>query len=238
MKRHVLFIPFLCLALASCTKTKSEVEAITPGQNNFAWTEQNLKNGASIEQQEAMPVLNLGSSDGYYDLTPEAGTLVQSLTDFTVSVYFKVDSSNELKGYGHFLYAFSALAENKADEGPYMAMRLNEQRFETSTGGYEHEEIVMQGGKPERDVWVHALFRQAGKSGELYLNGELIGRNDNMPILNEIFPEAPANCWIGRAPFHGDKFLSETKVADFRIYSRCVSDEEVKNLNERKSLLQ
>ncbi len=34
-------------------------------------------------------------------------------------------------------------AENSANEGPYMAMRLNEQRFETTTGGYEHEEIIM-----------------------------------------------------------------------------------------------
>ena len=33
-------------------------------------------------------------------------------------------------------------------------MRLNEQRFETSTGGYEHEQIIMQGGKPKRDVWI------------------------------------------------------------------------------------
>lgn len=127
--------------------------------------------------------------------------------------------------------------ENKADEGPYMAMRLNEQRFETSTGGYEHEEIIMQGGQPKRDVWVHALYRQKGKTGELYLDGKLIGRNTNMPILTEIFDEAPANCWIGRAPFRGDKYLTHTQVADFRIYNYAVDDKTMKQLNKDKAKL-
>lgn len=118
-----------------------------------------------------------------------------------------------------------------------MAMRLNEQRFETSTGGYNHEQIIMQGGTPRRDVWVHALYRQHGKNGELYLDGKLIGKNDKMPILSEIFGDAPANCWIGRAPFRGDKYLTQTEVADFRIYDYAVSDKELQALKKQKDLL-
>ena len=115
-----------------------------------------------------------------------------------------------------------------------MAMRLNEQRFETSTGGYEHEEIIMQGGKPRRDVWVHVLYRQEGHTGELYLDGKLIGRNENMPVLAEIFKDAPANCWIGRAPFRGDRYLTQTEVADFRIYDYAVSKQEMKKLQQKR----
>ena len=207
-------------------------------QYNFSWQQAFARRGAKVEnQQGAMPVLNLGANNGYYDLTAETGALIKGLRDFTISVYFKVGSENKLDGYGHFLFAFSKLAENKADEGPYMAMRLNEQRFETSTGGWEHEEIVMQGGKPKRDVWVHALYRQQGKTGELYLDGKLIGRNDNMPILSEIFEEAPANCWIGRAPFNGDKYLTDTQVADFRIYNYAVSNKELQQLKAGKANL-
>ena len=159
--------------------------------------------------------------------------LISQLRDFTVSVHFKVSSENNLDGYGHFLFAFSQLAENSAHEGPYMAMRLNEQRFETSTGGYEHEQIIMQGGKPKRDVWVHALYRQQGHKGELFLDGKLIGKNENMPILAEIFKDAPANCWIGRAPFRGDKYLTQTDVADFRIYNYAVSNQELRQLKQK-----
>ncbi|MCQ2196110.1 MAG: LamG domain-containing protein [Bacteroidaceae bacterium] len=203
----------------------------------FAWDDTYARHGASIVKSSQLPILNLGNNDGYYDLTAETGALVQNLKDFTISVYFKVDTENRLDGYGHFLFAFSQLAENKAEEGPYMAMRLNEQRFETSTGGYNHEQIVMQGGQPKRNVWVHALFRQQGTKGELYLDGKLIGTNNNMPILSDIFKDAPAYCWIGRAPFKGDKYLTHSHVADFRIYNYAVSNKELQELNKRKSLL-
>ena len=206
-------------------------------KTDIEWNAQHAMNGATLDMQGEMPLIDLGANNGYYDLTKKAGAIVKGLRDFTISVYFKVGKENKLDGYGHFLFAFSKLAENKADEGPYMAMRLNEQRFETSTGGYEHEEIIMQGGQPKRDVWVHALYRQKGKTGELYLDGKLIGRNTNMPILTEIFDEAPANCWIGRAPFRGDKYLTHTQVADFRIYNYAVDDKTMKQLNKDRAKL-
>ncbi len=198
----------------------------------FTWQPEYLRRGASIDETNPA-TLHLGARDGYYDLTAETGALVKELCDFTVSVHFKVSSENQLDGYGHFLFAFSQLAENSAHEGPYMAMRLNEQRFEISTGGYEHEEIIMQGGKPKRDTWVHALYRQQGHKGELFLDGKLIGRNNNMPILADIFRDAPANCWIGRAPFRGDKYLVQTDVADFRIFNYAVSNQELRQLKLR-----
>lgn len=196
----------------------------------FTWQPAYTRREASIEGD----ILHLGANNGYYDLTAETGALIKKLKDFSISTFFKVSSENTLDGYGHFLFAFSQLAENSANEGPYMAMRLNEQRFETSTGGYEHEEIIMQGGKPKRDVWVHVLYRQQGHKGELFLDGKLIGTNNNMPILADIFEETPAHCWIGRAPFRGDKFLTQTQVADFRIYDYAVSDKEMKLLKKQK----
>ena len=195
----------------------------------FKWQPEYLRRMASIDETNPA-VLHLGANDGYYDLTAETGAFISQLRDFTISVHFKVSSENDLDGYGHFLFAFSQLAENSAHEGPYMAMRLNEQRFETSTGGYEHEQIIMQGGKPKRDVWIHAIYRQQGHKGELFLDGKLIGRNDNMPILAEIFKDAPANCWIGRAPFRGDKYLTQTDVADFRIYNYAVSNQDLSGI--------
>ena len=193
---------------------------------SFVWQPEYLRRDARIDGD----ILHLGTKNGYYDLTAETGNLVSQLRDFTVSIRYKVSSENALDGYGHFLFAFSTLTENSAHEGPYMAMRLNEQRFETSTGGYEHEEIIMQGGKPKRDVWHHAIYRQQGHKGELYIDGKLIGRNEKMPILAEIFKDAPANCWIGRAPFRGDKYLTQTDVVDFRIYTYAISDKDMRQL--------
>lgn len=168
----------------------------------------------------------------YVDLT--MGDVIPTLQDYSISVYYLVTDQNELDGYGHFLFAFSALAENQATEGPYMAMRLNEQRFEVSTGGWENEHIIQQGGKPERNKMHQAIYRQTGTVGELYIDGELIGTNPEMPILSEIFSEAPAYCWIGRAPFHGDKYLTRAVVADFCLYNYSLTDAELQTLLKHK----
>ena len=225
LKQHIRrLIAKMTSALPQPTiKTEEQAEY------RFVWQPEYMRRDVQKDEADSS-ILHLGTNNGFYDLTAETGTLIRGLKDFTVSVWYKVSSENQLNGNGHFLFAFSQLAENSAHEGPYMAMRLNEQRFETSTGGYEHEEIIMQGGKPKRDVWVHALYRQKGHKGELFLDGKLIGKNDNMPILSDIFKEAPANCWIGRAPFRGDKYLTQTDVADFRIYNYAVSDKELKSI--------
>ena len=225
LKQHIRrLIAKMTSALPQPTiKTEEQAEY------RFVWQPEYMRRDVQKDEADSS-ILHLGTNNGFYDLTAETGTLIRGLKDFTVSVWYKVSSENQLNGNGHFLFAFSQLAENSAHEGPYMAMRLNEQRFETSTGGYEHEEIIMQGGKPKRDVWVHALYRQKGHKGELFLDGKLIGKNDNMPILSDIFKEAPANCWIGRAPFRGDKYLTQTDVAYFCIYNYAVSDKELKSI--------
>ena len=230
LKSHIkrLTAPTTSALPSPLVKTEQQAEY------RFAWLPAYVRRDARIDK-EYPAILHLGTNNGYYDLTAETGALVKGLKDYTVSVCFKVGAGNKLDGYGHFLFAFSQLAENSANEGPYMAMRLNEQRFEVSTGGYEHEEIIMTGGQPKRDTWVHVLYRQQGHNGELFLNGKLIGRNNNMPILAEIFKEAPANCWIGRAPFRGDKYLTETDVADFRIYDYAVSNQELNKLKQAAS---
>lgn len=198
---------------------------------DFSSAKTGLKNGAAIKKDGDNKVLSLGRKNGYYDLAG-MGDIVKNLADYTFSVRYKVASSNKLDGYGHFVFACSALAENSAQEGPYVAFRLNEQRFEVSTGGYMNEQFIMTGNAPERDVWHHAVFRQKGHKGEFYIDGKLVGTNENMPFLMDIFKEAPANCWIGRAPFKGDKYLSDTNISDFRIYNYAISDEEMKEISK------
>jgi len=232
LKEHIKRITNKMTSPLPQPSVKAEQRAEYP----FAWQSPYVKNDANIGEENPS-ILYLGTNNGYYDLTNKTGALIKELKDFSVSVYFKVSSENKLDGYGHFLFAFSQLAENSAKEGPYMAMRLNEQRFETSTGGYENEQIIMQGGQPQRDVWIHVLYRQQDHKGELYLDGKLIGKNNNMPILSEIFKETPTHCWIGRAPFRGDKYLTQTQVADFRLYNYAVSNQELRQLKEKKKQL-
>ena len=86
---------------------------------------------AKVMKMGAYNVLDLGNNTGYLDMTAQAGQVVRSLEDFTVSVYYRVNDAASLSGAGHFLWCFSQSAANTQTSAPYAAYRLNAQRMAT-----------------------------------------------------------------------------------------------------------
>jgi hypothetical protein len=193
-------------------------------------TSATLSGAAAVKQVGKYHVLDLGNGSGYLNMGSAAGSVVQDLADFTVSACYRVDAAASLSGNGFFLWAFSTSAACTQTDGKYMAYRLNAQRMATSTGGWGAESAVAVGSASAKDRWMHVLYRQSGQRGELFIDGKRVGQSSAMPILKEVFTTAPANCWIGRAPFSGDSYLLQTLVADFRLYNVAVSDDEVATL--------
>ncbi len=189
-----------------------------------------LKNGAKVENR----VLDLGSGDGYLDMTAKAGEVVKGLTDFSISARYRIDPSAEISGYGFFLWCFSCLEANQAKEGPYHAYRINEQRLETSIGGYTQETGIQKSKVSELGKWITVVYRQKAGNGELYIDGVLVGTEKNFPEFSTIFSSnAPAFNWIGRPPFNGDNYLRQTQVSDFRVYNIAISDKELRRLSRK-----
>lgn len=186
-----------------------------------------LVNNASILTMGKYKILNLGDGTGYLDMGQKSGAALASLTDYTVSLYYRVDKNASLSGNGFFLWAFSTLTSNGAGDGLYAAYRLNAQRFALSTGGYSNEKGIEIGGAATKDTWQHILYRQTGTTGELYLNGKLVGTNTSVPTPSSTFTTSPAYNWIGRAPFSGDNYLKNTLVYDFRLYGKAVTTEQI-----------
>lgn len=174
--------------------------------------------------------LVLTGENDYLDMTAAAGEMVKQLADLTIATNYYVAPETEIKGYGYFLWCFSCLEANAEKDGPYQAYRINEQRCETSIGGWSQETGIQKSQKSELGKWVSVVFRQQGSKGELYIGGELIGTDETFPVLCETFAEAPAFNWMGRAPFNGDKFLENTRISDFRIYNKSLSDAELQEL--------
>ena len=183
-------------------------------------------------------VLDLGNGTGYLDMTRATGELVKQLDDFTVSVYYRVDRDASLAGNGYFLWAFSTSTACTQTAGIYSAYRLNAQRMATSTGGWGSETGLELGTESDKGRWVHVLYRQSGKRGELYIDGARKKSLTTMPVLSEAFTSVPAYCWIGRAPFSGDSYLKQTLVADFRIYSVSLSNDDVAALAAKREALE
>jgi hypothetical protein len=181
-----------------------------------------LYNEAAIQPMGKYNVLNLGNGTGYLDVGTSAGNVISSMSNFTVSAYYRVDKNASLSGNGYFLYAFSVLSANSATSGPYLAYRLNAQKFALATNGYNNEVAITLDAEAEKDVWQHVLYRQNGNSGELYIDGQQVGFNDEVPVPSTIFTTPTQYNWIGRAPFTGDNYLKNTLVYDFRFYNQSV----------------
>lgn len=189
-----------------------------------------LKNNAKVVEVGPYHVLDLGDSNGYLDMTSNTGSIVRALSDFTVSVCYRIDKSADISGAGNFLWCFSRVLANTETSSFYTGYRVNAQRMATSPSGWGSEEGMQMGSASEKGRWIHMLYRQTGTKGELFLDGVRVQVNTSMPVLSEIFTNNTLYNWIGRPPFSGDTYLKKTLVADFRLYDAAVSDEKVSEL--------
>ncbi len=196
-----------------------------------------LMNQAKVIQMGEYKVLSLGNGTGYLDMTSGAGQLVRSLENFTISVYYRVDETASISAAGNFLWCFSQSAANTQTASPYIAYRLNAQRVATSTGGWGSEIGMEVGTESAKGFWIHMLYRQTAKKGELYINGVRKKIMNTMPLLKDAFTTVPAYNWIGRAPFANDSYLKQTLVSDFRLYDIAISDSMAKALAAETTLL-
>jgi len=189
-----------------------------------------LMNAASVRQLNTIGLLDLGSANGYLDLGNATGTLIASLTDFTISTYMYIDPMSNISGNGNFVWAFSTVDACGPTTGNYMAYRVNAQQYEQAAGGYNNELVVIaQGSNATKGVWSHVCYTQSGTTGTLYLNGNVL--KTGKAIINPSAIGAPTtfNC-LGRPPFNGDSYLQKTKLSDFRIYNRALTSAEVAEL--------
>lgn len=189
-----------------------------------------LKNEAKIVEMGKYHVMDLGNGTGYLDMTANAGELLKSTDNYTISMYYRVNEKASLTGNGHFLWAFSTSTSCQATSGKYTAYRLNAQRFATSTGGYQNEKGFDLATESEKGKWIHIVYKHSGTTGYLYLNGTLKGSQTGMPLNSANFTSSLPYAWIGRAPFSADSYLKQTLVYDIRIYNKALSTTEISSL--------
>ena len=231
-------ITSLLLALAACLSAQDNLKMHLDFENVSGRNITDPVSGVTVQASGVASVvqigkyhaLDLGNNRGYLIMGKSTGEIVQSLNDYTVAACYRVASDASLSGNGFFLWTFSTTATGTATEGQYTAYRLNAQRVATSTGGYNNESGMQVGSTSPKGRWVSVVYRQSGTTGELFVDGKLVGENASMPILSKVFTQTPTCCYVGRSPFADDNFLRNTLVADFRIYGEAVGDAEVQSL--------
>ncbi len=194
-----------------------------------------LKNNASIRKIGKYNVLDLGASNGYLDFERRVGELVASLEDFTISTYLYIGQEADLSKHGNFVWAFSTKEDCKATTGEYVAYKVNMQRYEQSTGGWENEVVGVQTGKPAvKGKWQHIAYIQAKGVGTLYVDGEAVA-TDKASIQPKDMTAAPGFNWLGRAPFKPDVYLKHTLYHEFQIYDVALPLKDLKKKADKLS---
>ncbi len=190
-----------------------------------------LMNNAKIVKIGKYYMLDLGADNGYFDMTAQAGEILKGCDDWSISMYYYIDPTQNITEAGNFLFSFSSNTACTADAGQYYAYRVNVQRYATSTGGFGNEAGMEVGRAAEKGHWANVTYVQNGKIGTLYVDGQQVATADKMPLTSEMFKsEKPVYNWIGRAPFANDVYLRNTKVADIRLYGRSLANAEITRL--------
>jgi len=194
-----------------------------------------LKNGASILQLGKFGVLKLGSLNGYVDMTANTGKLINSLSDFTVSLYVYIDPSVDLSANGNFIWTFANSADMARTANGNMFFIAKNTRYSISNTNWQNEVSVSQGTAMQKGSWQHVTYTQNATTGSVYINGTLV-KSGNITLK----PSAlgiTTNNFLGRSCYASDVYLTKSYLTDFRVYNRALSSSEINSLaSDRISL--
>ena len=204
-------------------------EVIDASGNSYNGT---LKNGAVTESLGRFNVLNLGSQNGYVDMTANTGKLINSLSDFTVSLYVYIDPSVDLSANGNFIWTFANSADMARTANGNMFLTARNTRYAISKTHWQNETSVSQGSALEKGSWKHLAYTQQNSTGKLYLNGAMV-KSNNVYVKPSELGETAFN-FIGRSCYSSDVYLTKSYLNDFRVYNRALSSSEINSLSSNR----
>ena len=140
-----------------------------------------LENGAEIETIGAagnqFDVLYLNTDSSYFDMGSEVGELVYGLSDYSVSIYFMIDTMySNLSSVGNFLYTFSNGDSSAVQKNGYIYGRATNLRHAVATKYWEEgQQAIGYNAEPEKGVWHNFVYTQNGTVGTIYFDGDTLG---------------------------------------------------------------
>lgn len=189
-----------------------------------------LRNSAVVEHVNALPVISLGSSNGYVDLGASTGSLIASLNDFSIATQLYIPESSSISGNGNFVWTFANSTNMASTANGNMFFAANSTRFAISRTHYSGEQTVRQGLQLPKGYWIQLTYTQSNSVGRIFIDGALVASS-----AISITPSAlgaTAYNFIGRSCYSSDAYLKGAMLRDFRIYNGALSAAEVLKLAE------
>ncbi len=158
--------------------------------------------------------ISLSGSGNYIQLPYTIG----SHDEMTIACWFRYSGGStwqRIFDFGNSTDQYMFLTSNSGS-GP---------RFAIKNGG--DEQTIDAGSSLLNTRWYHFVVTIGDGKASLYMNGELMGTNENITIKPSDI--RPVLNYIGRSQFAADP-LMKGYVADFTVYNYAMTDEEVGGL--------
>ena len=206
-----------------------DFSTLSDAQEQFTGT---LKNGAVLTNFGSTPVINLGSSDGYFDFGADfAGVMSKLDESFSISTTLYVPTTTSVSGAGNFIWCFA-----RSSSQGYLFLSAKDTRYAISPTNWSGESGVSAAMPIAQGEWVNVTYVQDGNTGSLYVNGQQKNRNTNISKhpadLNLLIMN-----YLGRSCYDGDAYLKDALYADFTIYNKAISSDELAELAAKAEAL-
>lgn len=234
MKRFILatLTAWACTFVHAELKVHFTFESLNSKVGSHAGT---LYNGAELTTTDGLPVLSLGSDNGYFNMGRSVGDVIATLNDFTISTNVYIPSTTTLGSNGNFIYTFANSTDIANDANGCIFFGANETRYTICLTNYTAEHNVGPYYQFPTGAWHTLTYRQNSNYGELFLDGELVAQNYISVIPSEL-GNTPYN-FLGRPCYQGDVYLKDACYNDFRIYDNAVDDATIASLTANLNTL-
>ncbi|MBN2166615.1 MAG: hypothetical protein JW717_10090 [Marinilabiliaceae bacterium] len=199
-----------------------------------------VMNNASIKligtegASDVYKVLDLGDSIGYFDMGTDMGPVLPHLSDYTITAYYCIDTSYESleSDNGNFIWSLSNTDDALNNANGYIIGMLKLNGISITGGNYSTAAGIDLATNALYDGRWHCLtYTQQDTLGTVYVDGyfALSGKVVLTPdsALKKPGLMGTSYNWIGKPCYKADSYLRKTKVYDFRIYNRALTEDEI-----------
>lgn len=189
-----------------------------------------LGGSATLSTLNNIPILNLGSNNGYFDMGESVGSIISSLNEsFTISMNVFISESYSLGKAGNFIFNFG----HSSNTG-YLFFSANDTRYSITRTNYSGESTLSLDQFFTQGEWTNLTYTQNQSQGTIYLNGEKMATG-----YISLHPSDLGNTtqnWLGRSPYNGDVFLKNACYNDVRIYNGEITETDITQAYSQENL--
>jgi len=188
-----------------------------------------LLSGAKISTYDGVNVIDLGTTKGYVDMGVQTGSVVAKLTNYSVMTKIFIPTSSDISGPGNFIWTFSNSNDIGANANGYVFLSARNTRYAITKTGWQNESGIQTGTNLAKGAWETVIYVQENGTGRIFIDGNLL-KSGAITITPSELGATTFN-YLGRSPYTADNYLTNAKLADFRIYDGALNANQIYELS-------